>query len=90
MLLIITVSIFDCQILSAHCTNLKNSNHKEYKKKSGRWRRLLGVKCAGGRGNTTHTPEACPTSNFNLRSPSDEFSKIMPISRSINVPIAQF
>ena len=72
----------------AHCTNTKTGNHKE-KKKSGRWRRLLGVKCAGGRGNTTYTPEACLAPNFNLRSPSVEFSIILLISRFVNVPIAQ-
>ena len=58
---------------------------KKTRKKSGRWRRLLGVKCAGGRGNTTYTPEASPTSNFNLRSPSDKFSKIMPFHGLISL-----
>ena len=49
----------------------QRTNNKEKRKKSGRWRGLFGVKCAGGRGNTTYTPEASPISNFNLRSPSD-------------------
>ena len=46
----------------------KTNNYK--KKKSGQWGRLFGVKCAGGRGNTTYTPGACLAPNFNLRSPS--------------------
>ena len=58
--------------------------------KSGRWRKLLGVRCAGGRGNTTQTPEALTTSNSYLRSLSDEFYIIMLITQSIVLSIPQF
>ena len=34
----------------------------------------MGVKCAGGRGNTTHTPEAYLALNFIFQSPLDESS----------------
>ena len=69
--------------VNCHIT-IMTSITKKKRKKSRRWRRLLGVKCAGGRGNTTYTPEASPTSNFNLRSPSEKFSKIMPFHSLIS------
>ena len=51
------------------CQTYKRRN---LKKKSGRWGWLFSVKYAEGRGNTTHTTEACCQLNFNLRSPSDD------------------
>ena len=37
----------------------QNNNWRNLKKMSGRWGWLFSSKCAEGRGNTTHTSEAC-------------------------------